>query len=298
MSSIVIELQREALDRKLPVSDLLRKALVVSRKLGQTEFQVWIERELNGYGVKDDIPEYREVVGDIRGWNPYRGWIPLIFEDSEEGRRLSKRKSSQSLAELEHLIDGRERGGMLHMPFPLEVQRALSKGFGFETQVSLMTPTSSIVGMIDAVRTIVLNWALQLEESGVLGEGMSFSTEEKQAAKATPQNITNYFGPVQSALVQQGNAQANQIVSIAHVDVAALTTLTEKLASAIPKLSLDDSKAAEANAELATLRSQIASPNPKKTIVAESLKSLRSILEGAGGGVAAQLLIEVGKLLI
>lgn len=48
MASVVIELQREALDRSIPASDLLRKALVVARKLSLPEFQSWIDRELNG----------------------------------------------------------------------------------------------------------------------------------------------------------------------------------------------------------------------------------------------------------
>ena len=36
MESIVIELQRNALDRDVSVADLLRKALVVARKLQNT----------------------------------------------------------------------------------------------------------------------------------------------------------------------------------------------------------------------------------------------------------------------
>jgi hypothetical protein len=47
MSSVIVELQREALDRNVHVSDLLRKALVVARNLALTEFQSWIELELN-----------------------------------------------------------------------------------------------------------------------------------------------------------------------------------------------------------------------------------------------------------
>jgi hypothetical protein len=47
MSSVIVELQCEALDRNVHVSDLLRKALVVARNLALTEFQRWIELELN-----------------------------------------------------------------------------------------------------------------------------------------------------------------------------------------------------------------------------------------------------------
>jgi len=38
MSGIVIDLQRDALDRTVPVADLLRKALVAARKIGMELF--------------------------------------------------------------------------------------------------------------------------------------------------------------------------------------------------------------------------------------------------------------------
>jgi hypothetical protein len=44
-----LELQRDALERSIAVSDLLRKALVVSRKLGIDSIQEWLNSELNGY---------------------------------------------------------------------------------------------------------------------------------------------------------------------------------------------------------------------------------------------------------
>ena len=55
------------------------------------------------------------------------------------------------------------------------------------------------------------------------------------------------------------------------------------------------SKIADVNRELssdmATVEAQIVSPNPKDNIVRASLGSIRRILEGAGGGAAAQLLL-------
>lgn len=296
MSSIVLELQQEALNRKIRVSDLLRKALVVARKLGQSEFQKWIEKELNGYADGKDIPDYREVKGEVRGWNPYRGWIPLIFEDSKMGQQFSRRRSGQPIAELEHLLEG-DKDSSLHMPFPLETQRELSKGFGFETQVSLITPQSSIVGIVDAARTIVLNWSLGLEEQGIVGEGLSFSAKEREVAMNSPQNINNFYGPIQNPQIQQGNQKAVQVLANVQLDIGAIQAFVNELKAQLPNLRLPHEQAAEAKSELETLESQIKSPKPKSRIMSESLRSIRKILEGAGGGVAAQLLIELGKLL-
>jgi AbiTii len=103
MSSIVVELQREALDGHVRVSDLLRKALVVAKKLGIQEFQTWADHELNGYSQEEKIPDYRYLQGQIRGWNPYRGWVPVIIEDIRREQALSRRGCNQAIAELESL---------------------------------------------------------------------------------------------------------------------------------------------------------------------------------------------------
>lgn len=49
LGSVVLELQRDALDRSVPITDLLRKAYVIAKKLHITDFEVWAGQELNGY---------------------------------------------------------------------------------------------------------------------------------------------------------------------------------------------------------------------------------------------------------
>ena len=64
---IVIELQREALDEKISIESLMRKAYLVARKLNLKEFEEWISQEQNGY--KQEVPEYRNIAGEIKAWN-------------------------------------------------------------------------------------------------------------------------------------------------------------------------------------------------------------------------------------
>ena len=293
MSSVIVELQREALDQNVSVSELLRKALVVARKLKLAELKKWIENELNGY--KEEVPDYRIVSGQIRGWNPYNGWIPLIFEDPKKADALSKRSCGQSIAEIEDLLRG--ENSTLHMPYPQHIQRKLSKGFGYETEVSLFVGRGAIVRIADAVRNVVLNWALELEEQGILGEGLSFSEKEKEAATSTSQNINNFYGPVHGPQIAQGNQQAIQVSSTFQVDVESLKALIEKIESAAQQLDIPTDKHAEFESELATLKAQASSPNPKKGIVKEGLSSLRNILEGASGSALGQVILQIGKML-
>lgn len=297
MGSVVLELQRNALDRNVKVSDLLRKSLVVARKLALAEFQAWIEKELSGYPRAQDIPDYRVVTGQIRAWNPYNGWIPVIFNDPREGERLSRRKCGQSIAEIENLLDGRSENGILHMPFSQEVQRRLGRGMEFDTEVSLFTQHSGLVRIIDTVRNTILNWSIKLEEDGILGEGLSFTPREKQQAGAHGYNITNFFGPVQSPQVQQGAERAVQVSVTLAADVEMIRRFLNDLRHQLSSLNLSPDARAEAEAEIATVEAQVQSPNPKPSIIREGLSSLGRILEGATGGAAGQLLIELAKLL-
>ena len=63
--SLVDELQTDAVNRTVRVSDLLRKALLVASKLDIPGVPEWINKELSGYEPHDTIPAYREVRGRV-----------------------------------------------------------------------------------------------------------------------------------------------------------------------------------------------------------------------------------------
>ena len=93
----------------------------------------------------------------------------MQFESPTEAELLSKRDCGQSFAELESLADSKSFNG--HMPYP-PGDSAQSR---FPTEVFLLVSHTAVVKIVDAVRTVVLNWALKLEKDGVVGEGMSFT---------------------------------------------------------------------------------------------------------------------------
>ena len=82
MSSIVLELQKDLLDKDCDILQALRKAHVIAVKLHLTEFDTWIQNELNGYKSEDEnFPEYRQMKGTLKAKNPYRGWIPAVIDN-------------------------------------------------------------------------------------------------------------------------------------------------------------------------------------------------------------------------
>lgn len=279
--SLVLELQKEALDQKISVSHLLRKALVVARKLKLSEFQEWIEIELNGYYAAD-VPEYRKIQGACMAKNPYHGYIPVQFPNEKMARSFSYRGVNSSIAELEALISNPKSGGTLTMRYPAEVERLLASQFhGLIPE--LLIGQDKISGILDSVKNIVLDWSLRLEEDGIVGEGMSFSDKEKQTASQIT-NV-NYIGQMVGSQLQQGTSNAVSYNADIKMDFEAIKILIEQLKEQLSTMSHVPEQKAELQAEIATIESQINSPKPKEGIIRETLQSIRRILEGGAGNL-------------
>lgn len=290
MTGLVHELQRDALDPKVSVSDLLRKALVVSRKLSIPDIQEWLSYELNGYPPNDDvIPDYREVRGSPKVWNPYHGWQPIIFQDNETADIISTKKNSQAIGELDDLVS-REESRQFQMEFPNEIHNALISMMDVPMQPTLMIPRTAIIGILDAVRNKVLDWALELESNGVIGEGMSFTEKEKQAAHSVTYQVTNNIGSMTNSQLQQDSPNSSQSLSV-NDDLSQVARFIETLKGQLEGLQLEQNQKEELNAEVVTIESQLSSPKPKPVIVKESLKSIRSVLEGVTGSLIASGLV-------
>ncbi len=180
MSSLVLELQADALDPSVSALNLLRKALVVAKKLSVQEFQAWIELELAGYDGTP-IPEYRSIRGQLRAWNPYHGWQQIATDNQdlkEFYESLCSCSIRQPISELVALSNN--ENNELRMQLPFQEESLLVSTVG--TSVKIGISRASIQAIIEAARDVILRWALKLEEDGITGEGMTFSREEKQIA--------------------------------------------------------------------------------------------------------------------
>jgi len=207
MKSIVIELQQLASDDSCTIATLLRKSLIVSSKLDLNDFKKWINNELNGYDNTDEIPQYREVTGDLKAWNPYNGiWIPIIWENMPKG--LTKCRIGQSVGEIEDLLKNRKDKDILTISFAPEQTAILSRVIDTPTPPTRIISSSQFAGILGTVRNIVLEWSLKLESDGVLGKDLTFTEKEKQKVSSTTYNIQNFvgvLGEVKSEKIQIGD---------------------------------------------------------------------------------------------
>ena len=280
MPALVPELVNMASDPNVSTADLLRRALVVARRLAVPDIVEWITSELNGY--EGEVPNYRCLYGELMAFNDVRRqFIECdIHADPDVATALRFHREHQSVSVLEQIAAGT---GRILRYFPLEIERKLMAGMLIPLRPALVFSRPQVQGLIDHARNCVLEWALDLEGRNIMGEGMSFTPQEKQAVQEQHYHISNVSG----SQIQIGSNGSTQTQANTGTDIEALKGLVQALGAA-----LEDAKgdaADELRAELATLKAQAESPKPKWEIIKATARSIKSVAEGAAGGLIAGL---------
>lgn len=289
MSSIVLELQQEVLQKDCDVLQALRKAHIIAVKLKLTEFDTWIQSELNGYELNQDlIPEYRQVHGQLKAWNPYHGWVPVIMQNSKLEEILCHRKMEDPIGDIIELH--RKSKGTIVMTFSADVAAKLDSWTNapFNTNYSLHVGNHMLKSIADKVLNCLMEWTLKLEEKGILGENMTFNETESTSAKEIPQQVNYYYGTI-----IHGNVSSSQIVSgnsnsIAYNATAAADAIQEIRESlAQENISKEDMESA---VELLDEISDKIGQNKKPGIIKSALIGLKDFVLAVGADVTAALI--------
>lgn len=201
MDSIVLELQKDSLDRSVHITDLLRKALLVSKKLKIKDIEQWLDSELNGYTTKK-IPDYRVVYGEVKAFNPYRGWIPVMVPDPKWSDMLRSQNIYLSVSQIEDLARNTKKGFFI-AKYSSQQANIIMDLMGEDFEPALHIPTHQLIRIIDVTKTKIMDFALDLESRGIMGEGLLFSTREQKLAEHITNNIINIESMVNSQLQQE-----------------------------------------------------------------------------------------------
>jgi len=278
---IVIQLQTDCLDASVPISTLLRKAKVVASKLSLEGTETWLNAELNGYdGPLKDLPSYRKGVGQPKFFNPHHGWLDIVLTNSQTREMVSSVHLPQAIAEIEHLAGG--EGGFVILGFPPVINDFLHNDLGLQFNPGLHVSKTVLVGAVEGVKNAVLEWAIQLEAKGILGEGLSFSSQEKERA----QSVTNHiYGSNIGVLGSVGN---NAKVSHQKIDLTghspeALISLARQVREASGGLPTDVAKAIAGPLE--EMEQGAKSKDPGR--VQSAINAMVPVLQNAGGSLVA-----------
>lgn len=286
--SLILEIQAAAIESGTDVVVLLRKAKAAAIKLDQNDAVIWIDQELNGYpGGYDSLPDYRLAQGQLKARNPYHGLIPIFYRDQETEKLLSRAPIFDGMASIKKVLDNSSPGEVLQYNLPSGVRQAIIETMEISMEPVLVVSYGVLENIVSRVISLVLDWSLELERAGILGEGMSFSMSEKEKATSVTQNIFaqnvgNVGAANESQKVNIGSMTAGDI----NIDQRKLDNFIEEADAT--KGMLPPELLEAFSDELEKLKASD-DPANKRAI----LGSIRHILEGASGSVVAQGLIQL-----
>ena len=290
MGSIVLELQNEIVSSNCDVVNVLRRAHLIASKLRLTDFDKWIQYELNGYPDSESCPEYRKVRGILKAFNPYRGWIPTLIQDNKVEKMICERKLVNSISEIISLCESSKN--VLTLEFSGEQLALLDKMFDspLPMRYALHVTTTAVKDIEEKVKNTILEWTLKLEAEEIVGENMTFSKKEKDRAINIPQTVNNYYGNTSVINSPSDNVQivsgSENTVSFSYSKVKDIITEVEKSISG-SDLSKDDMETAVEL--LDDIKSKIVEEK-KPHILKSTLVGLKDFLINAGANVAAELI--------
>lgn len=202
MAGLIEEIQRDALDPKVPVATILRKVKVAAAKLALPNLEDWVQMELEGY--TGELPAYRQLYGRPKALNPFQGWIPIMMASDKEQDLISQAPVRQSISSLEDLVE-RSQNGHIEIQYPASFIRMMNQRMGVELgQMANHLAVTQVQSIINTVRDMSLDWAVRMEKQGIVGEGLSFNANEKAQAKSAMAtfnvgNIGQFVGTLGSA---------------------------------------------------------------------------------------------------
>ena len=283
MSGLITEIQKACLDESVPVESLLRRVKLAATKLKLGALESWVDNELNGYS--GELPPHRIIRGQPAGWNPFHGWIPVQTNEATVADALGTAMVGQGIGGLRDLIASSD-GGLYHFPIPDEIVIELNKAMSVSTaRMVVQVPRGGIVGILDFVRNMVLDWAIEMERNGVVGEGFSFDDKEVESAKA----VMNTFniGKIDNFAGNMGTGNTSGDISLTAQNLTGIKETLHKLREAAPGLV-----EAGADGTLPEIIDAVIVEADKDAPDAGRLRSLtqdvRSALAGAAGNLTAE----------
>jgi hypothetical protein len=230
MTSTLQQIITTATTRDSSVSDVLRSCLVLSYELDNDALSKWVDHELNGYPVHDEVPDYRRVRIVAKGF--FVGSFGRQIRDQPLASHILA-PEHRGWAEIHHLMQPiaayeefarkpRKTVGSVTVDWPPSLTTRYQTKFFQDDDLVLNRawqeiPGSALVGAIDIVRNRALKFALELRKALGPQDDVAALPGER-----VTQMVTNYiFG---GNVVVAGRAQHFLQTTIAPGDKASLLT--------------------------------------------------------------------------
>lgn len=295
MPSLVVQLQTEAMDPNINVSDLLRRAKIVAVKLSRDDISEWIENELNGYSSKN-YPAYRKAVGTLQYRYQNSIWRSYNFEKLESNFVVPDIFLYASVSVLQSLLQD-DSVKQINVTIPVETLTVLAKEANLRNapiEMRIAMSKSIVAGILDSIRNGILDWSLKLEQAGIKGEGISFSMQEKEVAKGTTTinvgTIAQFSGNLGN-VSDQAVVNATQTNTFSEANLNEIRSLLSQMQEHLPAVGLTPEEKDSVENETKIIEDELSSEQPDHSRLRSALSSIGRILQGAAENIIASGII-------
>ena len=197
---LVATLQKEIVDPRIGISNILRKAKILAQLLKNDQFKRWVNAELKGYNGEDSLPDYRRFravnLGTFSG--PFGksvtnypiplSYLPDVAQEWAEDLTIwgGVREIESSVAEA--------TGNNLRLPWPPELVLLSRSSIPMQDGCVLVeawqvVSKSQMEGILDQIRTRLLDFLLELQQMDP--DAMKSDDTIQEVASGSVQNIFN-----------------------------------------------------------------------------------------------------------
>lgn len=212
MASLVEEIQASAIDPASSISDMLRRVKLAAVKLQLPETIDWVDKELKGYFETEDsdLPLYRQTKGRLMERIPNLGVRPA-FGDAKMIAMMSFVTMKEPISSIEALC--RSEGDNVAVAVDSVFTEMLQQSEAFHERTFYVAFGKNVLfSILDSVRNLILDWAVALEQQGILGEGITFTVAEKEKAAAA--GVTIHIGSLRGGFHQANVSGDNNRTSV------------------------------------------------------------------------------------
>ncbi|WP_288946401.1 hypothetical protein [uncultured Porphyromonas sp.] len=294
MTNLIDNIIKDLGDDK-PIKGILLKSQILGSKLQNKEFQDWIHNEQCGYKNSKGVPDYRVlnvvVKADIH--QPYCCIVsnyPLpmdSFKDKAINKLITQQAITCPLSEIETLCSDNKSENLV-MTCPIQVYSEVSKYVnGNVTRVFKEVPASAVLGIVDAFKSKLLAFFLELDDK--IHAGVNFSNIDSQ--KEIRQILTTYNINAVVANTGNGSVVTGNIIDNDSIQYISDGGRKRQLQELVTELKKEVSNIN--NQDLRTTVDIITKACEKPTWCKSTLRMAFNAIKGIAVGIAANQLTPI-----
>jgi hypothetical protein len=132
---------------------------------------------------------------------------------------------------------------------------------------------------------LILEWALNLEQAGIVGTEFNFSAEEKQKAQAMSTTIN--IGQIGAFAGNLGSGNTSGDIRASDINVEQLNDLLDQLKRHSSELTASGADHVTLLSTIEKLHGELKGGSPDQSIIRRLLPDIRNALSGAAGNLIA-----------